>query len=132
MKSYGFILPVAAGLAFALTGPLLLHLRKELVFGWREQFGSGGADNDDLVKERAEMLRSMEPFSWKIIVLLTAILIGMCFTFGMVVAYGGVVLSISGMIVISALMVLFNVILFAQFPRLPNGGGGAARKSAAG
>ncbi|MGN6662809.1 MAG: hypothetical protein ACTHK6_01165 [Solirubrobacterales bacterium] len=131
LKSYAFIAPVALGMGFALVGPLLWHLRKELVFGWREQFGTDSDDNDDLVKERADMLRSMEPFSWRIIVLLTAILIVMCVVFGVVVAHGGVVFSISGVIVISALIVSFNVILLDQFPQLPKGGGGAARNSSA-
>lgn len=122
MKSYGFILPVALGIGLALVGPLLWHLRKELVFGWREQFGSGGKDDDKRVKERAYILRSMEPFSWRVIVLLTAILIVMCFALGVGVAYGGIVLYIGVVIVLGALVALFNKILFAQFPQLPDGG----------
>lgn len=128
MKSYGFIVPIVLGIGFSLFGPLLWHLRKELLFGWREQFGIGSADDNNLVKERGDLLRVMEPFSWKIIVLLTAIVVVMLFAFGVVVAYGGVVLCVVGIIVIIALIVLFNVVLFAQFPRLPSGGGGAAQK----
>lgn len=129
MRSYGFIVPVAVGIGLALVGPLLWRFRKELVFGWREQFGSGGDDDDKLVKERADILRSMEPFSWRVIVLLTAILIVLCFAFGVVVAYGGVALYISGIVVLSALIALFNKILFAQLPQLPDGGGGDACKA---
>lgn len=130
MKSYVFIVPFAAGIGFALVGPLLWHLRKELALGWREQFGSGGGDEDKLVKERADILRSMEPFSSKSIVLLTAIVIVMFFAFGLVVADGGVVLYISGVIVIAALIALFNKVLFAQFPRRPDRGSGDAGKAA--
>jgi hypothetical protein len=52
----------------------------------------------------------------------------MLFVFGVVVAYGGVALCVVGTIVIIALVVLFNIVLFAQFPPLPSGGAGAARK----
>lgn len=127
MKSYGFIVPVALGIGLALFGPLLWHLRKEMVFGWREQFGIGG-DDEILVKERAEVLRSMEPFGWGIIVLLTAIMVVMMFVLGIVVAHGGVALYVVGAIVIIALIVLFNIVLFSQFPPLPSGGGRAARR----
>lgn len=71
------------------------------------------------MKERADILRSMEPFSWKIIVLLTAILIAICFAFGVVVATGGVVLYIGGVVVVAALIALFNKVLCAQLPQLP-------------
>lgn len=127
MKSYGFIVPVAVGIGFALFGPLLWHLRKEMVFGWREQFGSGG-DGESLVKERSDVLRSMEPFGLGVILLLTAIVVLMMFVFGVVVAYGGVALCVVGTIVIIALIALFNIVLFAQLPPLPRGGAGAAHK----
>jgi len=119
MKSYVFIVPFAVGIGFALVGPLLWHLREELALGWREQFGSGGDNEDKLVKERADILRSMEPLNWKTTVLLTAILLVMFFAFGVAVAYGGVVLYIGGVVVVAALVALFNKVLFAQFPRLP-------------
>lgn len=122
MKSYVFIVLFVVGVGFALMGPLLWHLREELALGWREQFGSGGENEDELVKERADMLRSMEPLSWKITVLLTAILLVICFAFGVVVADGRVVLYIGGVIVVAALIALFNKILFAQIPRLPDRG----------
>lgn len=128
MKSYGFIVSVALGIGFALFGPLLWHLRKEVVFGWREQFGIGGDEDESLVKERSDVLRSMQPFGWGVIVLLTAIVVVMMFVFGVVVAYGGVVLCLVGTAVIIALIVLFNLVLFAQFPMLPSGGAEAARK----
>lgn len=128
MKSYGFIVAVALGIGFALFGPLLWHLRKELVLGWRQQFGIDGDDDESLLKERSEMLRSMEPFGWRVIVLLTAIVVVMMFVFGVVVAYGGVALCVVGTIVIIALIVLFNIVLFAQLPPLPSGGVGVARK----
>jgi hypothetical protein len=128
MKSYGFILPVSFGIGFALLGPLLWHLRKELALGLREQFGSVDHDEDNLVKERADVLRSMEPIGAGIIVLLTAIGIVMMFVFGVVVAYDGVALRVAGTTVIIALIVLFNLVLFAQYPPLPSEGGGAARK----
>jgi hypothetical protein len=128
MKSYGFIVPVALGIGFALLGPLLWHLRKELALGWREQFGSGGDDEDNLVKERADVLRSMEPIGAGIIVLLTAIVVAMMFVLGIVVVHGEVALRVAGAIVIIALIVLFNLVLFAQFPSLQSEGGGAARK----
>jgi hypothetical protein len=105
MKSYVFIVPFAVGIGFALIGPLLWHLREELALGWREQFGSGGDNEDELVKERADILRSMDPFSWKSIVLLTAIVLAICFAFGVVVADGGVVLYGGGVIVVVALIV---------------------------
>jgi hypothetical protein len=127
MKSYGFIVPAALGIGFALFVPLLWHLRKELVLGWREQFGSGGHDEESLVKERSDVLRSMEPFGLGIVVLLTAIVVVMMCVFGVVVVYGGVALYVVGTIVIIALSVLFNIVLFAQFPPLPSGGGGTAR-----
>jgi hypothetical protein len=122
MKSYVFIVLFMVGAGFALTGPLLWHLRKELALGWREQFGSGGDNEDELVKERADILRSMDPFSWKSIVLLTAIVLVICFAFGVVVADGGVVLYVGGVIVVVALIALFNKVLFAQIPRLPDRG----------
>ena len=128
MKSYGFIVPVACGIGFALFGPLLWHLRKELALGWREQFGIGGDDDESLVKERSDVLRSMEPIGAGIIVLLTAIVVVMMCVFGIVVAYGGVALRVAGTIVIIALIVLFNLVLFAQFPPLQSESGGAARK----
>jgi hypothetical protein len=127
MKSYGFIVSVAVGIGFALVGPLLWHFRKEIVFGWREQFGNGGED-ESLLKERSNVLRSMEPFGFGVIVLLTAIVVVMMFVFGVVVAYGGVALCVLGATVIVALIVVFNIVLFAQLPPLPNGGAGAARK----
>lgn len=126
MKSYEFIVPVAIGMGFALFGPLLWHLRKELVLGWQEQFGTGGDDDEGLVKERADELRSMEPFSVAVVVLLTIILIVMAFVFGVVVAYGGVALCLVGTGVIIVLIALFNIVLFAQLPPLPHGGAGAA------
>lgn len=129
MKSYVFIVLFAVGVGFALMGPLLWHLREELALGWREQFGSGGEDEDKLVKERADILRSMEPFSWKIIVLLTVILVVMCFAFGVVVAHGGIALYIGGVIVVAALIALFNRVLFAQLPRLPDRGSRDAGKA---
>lgn len=122
MKSYLFIVPFSVGIGFALTGPLLWHLRKELALGWREQFGIGDENEDKFVKERADILRSMEPFSWKIIVLLTAIVLVMFIAFGIVVANGGVVLYISGAIAVAVLVALFNKVLFAQLPRLPDRG----------
>ncbi len=128
MKSYEFIVPVALGIGLALFGPLLWHLRKEAVLGWREQFGIDGDDAESLVKERLDALRVMEPLGWGLIVLLTAILFVIMFVLGAVVAYGGVVLCVVGIVVIIALIVLFNIVLFAQFPSLPSGGGGAARK----
>jgi hypothetical protein len=127
MKSYEFIVPVAIGMGFALFGPLLWHLRKELVLGWREQFGTGSDDDGGLVKERADGLRSMEPFSAAVVVLLTIIMIVMMFVFGVVVAYGGVALCLGGTGAIIALIALFNVVLFAQLPPLPNGGTGARK-----
>ena len=127
MKSYGFIVPVAVGIGSALFGPLLWYLRKEMVFGWREQFGSGG-DDESLVKERSDVLRSMEPFGLGVTLLLTAIMVVMMFVLGVVVAYGGVALCVGGTIVIIALIALFNIVLFAQLPPLPRGGIGAARK----
>jgi hypothetical protein len=129
MKSYVFIVLFVVGVGFALTGPLLWHLRKEVALGWREQFGSGGANEDELVKERADILRSMEPFSWKSIVLLTAIVLVICFAFGIVVADGGIVLYIGGVIVVAALIALFNKVLFAQIPRLPDRGSRNAGKA---
>jgi hypothetical protein len=129
MKSYVFIVPFAVGIAFALTGPLLWHLREELAFGLREQFGSGGENEDKLVKERADILRSMEPISWKIIALLTAIVVVMFFAFGVVVAQGGVVLYVGGVIVVATLIALFNKVLFAQFPQLPARGNRGAGKA---
>jgi hypothetical protein len=129
MKSYVFIVLFVVGAGFALMGPLLWHLREELALGWREQFGSGSDNEDKLVKERAEILRSMDPFSWKIIVLLTAILLVMFLAFGVVVAHGGVVLYIGGVIVVAALIALFNKVLFAQLPRLPVRGSRDAGKA---
>src|SRR3954452_23791384 len=122
MKSYVFIVLFVVGVVLALMGPLLWHLRKELALGWREQFGSGGDNEDKLGKERADILRSMEPFSWKSIVLLTAIVLVICFAFGVVVADGGVVLFIGGVIVVAALIASFNKVLFAQLPQLPDRG----------
>jgi len=129
MKSYVFIVLFVVGVVLALMGPLLWHLREELALGWREQFGSGGEIEDKLVKERADILRSMEPFSWKSIVLLTAIVVVICFAFGVVVAHGGVVLYIGGVIVVAALIALFNNVLFAQIPRLPDRGSRDAGKA---
>jgi hypothetical protein len=129
MKSYVFIVPVAVGIGLALVGPLLWYLRKELALGWREQFGSGGDNEDELVKERAEVLRTMEPFSWKSIVLLTAIVLVMFVVFGVVVANGGVALYISGVIVVAGLIASFNKVLFAQLPRLPDRGSSDAAKA---
>lgn len=129
MKSYLFIVLIMVGVGFALTGPLLWHLRKELALGWREQFGIGGSNEDELVKERADILRSMEPFSWKIIVLLTVIVLVICSAFGVVVADGGVVLYIGGVTVVAALIALFNKVLFAQIPRLPDRGSRDAGKA---
>ena len=128
MKSYGFIVPVALGIGLALFGPLLWHLRKEAILGWREQFGIGGDDDESLVKERLDVLRAMEPLGWGLIVLLTAILFVIMFAFGVLIAYGGVVLRVVGSIVIIALIVLFNILLFAQYPPLPSGDREAARK----
>jgi hypothetical protein len=124
-----FIVPFDVVIGFALIGPLLWHLREELALGWREQFGSGGDNEDKLVKERADILRSMEPMSWKITVLLTAILLVLFFAFGVVVAYGGVVLYIGGIVVSAALIALFNKLLFAQIPRLPDRGSRDADKA---
>jgi hypothetical protein len=128
MKSYGFVLSVAFGIGLALVGPLVWHIRNEIALGWREQFGVGDDDADSLVKERLETLQGMEPFHWGITVLLAAIVIVTMFVFGTVVAYGGVALCVVGTVVIIALIVLFNVLLFAQFPPLLRGGVGAARK----
>jgi hypothetical protein len=129
MKSYLFIVLFVVGVGFALTGPLLWHLRKELALGWREQLGIGGSNENELVKERADILRSMEPFSWKSIVLLTVIVLVICFAFGVVVADGGVVLYIGGLFVVAALIALFNKVLFAQLPRLPVSGSRDAGKA---
>jgi hypothetical protein len=124
MKSYGFIVPVALGMGLALFGPLVWRLRKELVFGWRQQYGNGDGSNDadDMVKRRAEILESMEPLRGRTIVLLTAVIILMCGVFGVLVAYGGGILYVLGLVVIVALIVFFNRILFAQVPPLPGAG----------
>lgn len=129
MKSYVFIVLFAVGIGFALLGPLLWHLREELALGWREQFGSGGHSEDQLVEERADILRSMDPLSWKVTASLTVILLVIFFAFGVVVAYGGVALYIGGVVVVAALIALFNVVLFAQIPRLPNRGSRDAGKA---
>lgn len=118
VKSYGFIIVVSLGIGLAVSAPLLWYLRKEAIFGWREQFGSGGGDDEGSIKDRLDRLRAMEPIGWGIVVLLTAILILTMFVFGIVVVYGGVVLSVGGFIVIIALIVIFNVVLFAQIPPL--------------
>lgn len=127
MKGYAFVVPVAFAIGLALFLPLLWHLRKELILGWREQFGSGTGDNDSVVKARADALRAMEPMGWGIVVLLTAILIVIMFVFGTVVAYGGVAVGVVGTIVIIALIAVFNVVLFAQV-RPPSGGSSEAAR----
>ncbi len=128
MKSYGFIVPVAVGIGFAMLGPLLWHLRKELALGWREQFGTGGDNVDSLVKERSDVLRSMEPFRAGVIVSLTTIVVVMMFVLGVAVAHGGLALCVGAAVVIIGLLVLFNIVLFAQLPPLPRGGAGSVRK----
>lgn len=121
MKSYAFVVPVALAIGLALVLPLLWHLRRELILGWREQFGGDVEDIDGVVKARADALRAMEPMGWGVVVLLTAILIVIMFVVGAVVAYGGVAVCVVGTIVIFALIALFNVVLLAQV-RLPPGG----------
>jgi hypothetical protein len=125
MKSYAFVVPVALAIGLALFLPLLWHLRREAILGWREQFGSDVGDNESVVKARLDALRAMEPMGWGVIVLLTAILIVIMFIFGAVVAYGGVAVCVVGTIAIVVLIALFNVLLFAQI-RLPSGRGSEA------
>ena len=125
MKSYAFIVPMAFAIGLALFIPLLWHLRREAILGWREQFGSDVGDNESVVKARLDTLRAMEPMGWGVIVLLTAILIVIMFVFGAVVAYGGAAVCLVGTIAIVVLIALFNVVLFAQV-RLPSGGGSEA------
>lgn len=125
MKSYAFIVPVALVIGLALFIPLLWHLRREAILGWREQFGSDAGDNESIVKARLDALRGMEPMGCGVIMLLTAILFVIMFVFGAVVAYGGVAVWLVGTIAIVVLIVLFNVVLFAQV-RLPPGGGSEA------
>lgn len=128
MKSYAFVVPVAFVIGLALFLPLLWYLRRELILGWREQFGGDVGDTDSVVKARADALRAMEPMGWGVIVLLTAILIVIMFLFGAVVAYGGVAVGVVGTIVIVTLIALFNVVLLAQVRLPPSGGGEAARE----
>jgi hypothetical protein len=122
MKSYGFIVPAALAIGLALFVPLLWHLRREAILGWREQFGSEVGDDESVVKARLDALRTMEPVGWGVIVLLTAILFVIMFVFGAVVAYGGVAVCVVGTIAIVALIVFFNVVLFAQVRLPPRGG----------
>jgi hypothetical protein len=124
-ESYAFVVPVAFAIGLALFLPLVWHLRREAILGWREQFGSDVGDADSVVKARADALRAMEPMGWGVIVLLMAILIVIMFVFGVVVAYGGVAVCVAGTIAIVVLIALFNVVLFAQV-RLPSGAGGEA------
>jgi hypothetical protein len=127
MKSYAFVVPVAFAIGLALFLPLLWHLRRELILGWREQFGGDVGDNDSVVKARSDALRAMEPMGWGVVVLLTAILIVIMLVLGAVVAYGGVAVGVAGTIVIFALIALFNVVLLAQV-RLPPGGDSEAAR----
>lgn len=121
MKSYVFVVPVALAIGLALVLPLLWHLRREAILGWREQFGSDVGGTDSVVKTRLDALRAMEPMGWGVIVLLTAILIVIAFVFGAVVAYGGVAVCVVGTMAVVLLIALFNVVLLAQV-RLPPGG----------
>jgi hypothetical protein len=126
MKSYAFVVSVALAMGLALVLPLLWHLRREAILGWREQFGDDGGGTDRVIKARLDALRAMEPMGWRVIVLLTAILILIACVFGAVVAYGGVAVGVVGTIALVGLIALFNVVLFAQVRLPPSGGSGAA------
>jgi len=123
MKSWALVVPVALAIGLALFLPLLWHLRREVLLGWREQFGNNVGDNESAVKARLDALRAMEPMGWGVIVMLTMILIVIMFIFGAVVSYGGVAVCVVGAVAIVVLIALFNVLLFAQI-RLPSGVGG--------
>ena len=58
-------------------------------------------------------LREMKPMGWGVVVLLTTIMIVASFVFAVIVANGGAVLGVVGAIVLVALIVLFNIVLFA-------------------
>jgi hypothetical protein len=118
MRSYWFILLGSAAVSLGLFVPLVWRYRREFARGFKETWGIAVAE-DVVMQERVDALRNASPMGWLAIVELTAITCAAIVAFA-IGAYNGGVIAMTCFVLAVALIVLFNAVLLAQMPPLPD------------
>jgi hypothetical protein len=118
MRSYWFILLGSAAVSLGLFVPLVWRYRREFARGFKETWGIAVVE-DVVVQERVDALRNANPMGWLAIIELTAIAFAAIVAFA-IGAYNGGVIAMTCFVLAVALVVLFNDVLLAQMPPLPD------------
>jgi hypothetical protein len=118
MKSYWFILLGSVVIGLGLLVPLLWRYRREFARGFKETWGIAVAE-DPVMQKHVDALRNADPTGWLAIVELTAIAIAAVVAFSIGVYNGGVI-ALTCFVLAVALIFVFNAVLLAQMPPLPD------------